>query len=185
MRTSVARQPKSRQPRDRVDVARANWMELYPDIDTSHLEIFSRMRLIVHGLELSMDEVLARYSLTRADFNIISQLVRNRRAMTPSEFAQGANISGAGVTKRLDRLESRGMITRRTNPQDGRGFLVELTPKIPKSFRTILAVYSEAERAFLAGLTPKQVGELEKSLRVLVRRIEEAHPNVRSTAPSK
>ena len=86
----MARRAITKNPVDRVDAARANWNELFPDIDTYHLAIFSRMRLIVQGLELSMNDVLARFGMTRADFNIISQLVRNRRPMTPSEFLQGS-----------------------------------------------------------------------------------------------
>lgn len=181
----MARRVSRKLPLDRVDSARANWKEIYPEIDTYHLAIFSRMRLIVHGLELSMDEVLDSYGMTRADFDIVSQLVRNRRPMTPSELVKGSHVTGAGVTKRLDRLESRGLVTRRLNPRDGRGSLVELTGKVPKSFRSILAAYSQSEQQFLAGFTPKQMARLEADLRTLVRRIEDAHPDVPSTAPSK
>lgn len=168
---------------DRVDAARQNWKEIYPEVDTSNLAIFSRMRLIVHGLSLGMNEVLSQFDMTRADFDIISQLIRNRRPMSPSELAEGSTVSGAGTTRRLNRLESRGLITRRSNPEDGRGWLVEPTSEVHGAFGPILEAYTEMERSFLADFSAEETAALEGSLKRLVHRIERAHPGVRSTAP--
>lgn len=172
------------EPEDRIDAARKNWSEIYPEIDTSHLAIFSRMRLIVDGLSLSMSAVLSQFDMTRADFDIISQLIRNRRPMTPSELAEGSSVTGAGTTKRLNRLESRGLITRRSNPEDGRGSLVEPTPEVHEAFGPVLHAYSEMECALLEDFSEAELAALEGGLRRLVQRIERAHPGIHSTAPT-
>ena len=48
---------------------------------------------------------------------------------TPTELKRLLWISLPGLKKRLDRLLERGLISRRENPQDARGFVVALTPR--------------------------------------------------------
>ena len=48
--------------------------------------------------------------------------------MRPSDLAQAVMLTSSGTTKRLDRLETAGLIVRLPDPQDRRGLLIELTP---------------------------------------------------------
>lgn len=48
---------------------------------------------------------------------------------SPSEVADWLSVTGASTTARLKRLERRGLIERRPNPQDKRSVSLHLTPQ--------------------------------------------------------
>jgi DNA-binding MarR family transcriptional regulator len=75
-------------------------------------------------------------------------------------------LTSSGTTKRLDRLERAGLITRTPDPRDRRGVLITLTPAglelidnvtdahLANEHR-LLAALSESDRRRLAGLLRK------------------------------
>jgi DNA-binding MarR family transcriptional regulator len=72
------------------------------------------------------------------------------------------------MTNRIDRLESRGLVTRLPDPTDRRGVRVRLTTRGKEAVDSALADLLEREQALLATLSPRQQDQLSSLLRTLV-----------------
>ena len=48
--------------------------------------------------------------------------------LSPKALLQQTLVSSGTMTNRIDRLVERGLVERRTDPHDGRGILVTMTP---------------------------------------------------------
>lgn len=92
---------------------------------------------------------------------------------TPTELSRLLLLSSGATTSLVDRLESRGYVTREPDPRDRRGVLVGLTPKGDRIAlllheryialeRELLAPLSDDERDLLAGLLRKLLLHLER-----------------------
>ena len=69
-----------------------------------------------HGLEAGWHDVLAALRRSGAPYRL-----------RPTEFSDALMLTSSGTTKRLDRLEQAGLITRGPDPDDRRGTLITLT----------------------------------------------------------
>lgn len=102
-----------------------------PDEDVSGLAITGRIFRLARYLEAGREEQLAPFGLTPADFDMLAAL-RRRAAREPIKIRDlqlSLLLSSGGTTKRLDRLESAGLIERLPDPNDRRGTLITLSPK--------------------------------------------------------
>lgn len=98
---------------------------------------------------------------------------------TPSELAQYTGLTTGSVTAMLDRLEQAGFITRKPNPNDRRGSLVQaskkwmasagpLTMGVQQSHKELLARYSDAELAVIISFLQGFVKNVQQSTTQIV-----------------
>ena len=100
-----------------------------PDEDVSGLPITGRILRLARYLEAGREQELARFGLTLADFDMLATL-RRRGISEPIKIRDlqlSLMLSSGGTTKRLDRLESAGLIERLPDPNDRRGTLITLS----------------------------------------------------------
>ena len=125
-----------------------------PDVDVSGLPITGRILRLARYLEAGREAELAKFGLTLADFDMLATL-RRRAAGEPIKIRDlqlSLMLSSGGMTKRLDRLESAGLIERLPDPNDRRGTLITLSPRgldlideaVPVITRYETAVVTEA-----------------------------------------
>jgi DNA-binding MarR family transcriptional regulator len=95
-------------------------------------------------------------------FDVLTTLRRVGQPYTlaPKVLAQSLLLSGAGITNRLDRLETLKLIKRMPEPLDRRGLKIELTPKGLKLVDQILPQLIRLERNLAAGLSKKNAVDL-------------------------
>jgi DNA-binding MarR family transcriptional regulator len=74
-----------------------------------------------------LDAALAPVGLTADEFGIYSVLT-STDAMTPTELARWMSAPPTTVSSAVRRLEGRGHVERRRNPDDGRSYVLGLTP---------------------------------------------------------
>jgi DNA-binding MarR family transcriptional regulator len=71
---------------------------------------------------------LRSYDLTFARYEVLMLLSFARQGALPlGKIGERLQVNAASVTNAVDRLEARGLVTRRSNPDDGRGTLAWLT----------------------------------------------------------
>jgi DNA-binding MarR family transcriptional regulator len=102
-----------------------------PDLDVSGLPITGRILRLARYLEAGREAELVQFGLTLADFDLLATL-RRRAASEPIKIRDlqfSLMLSSGGMTKRLDRLESAGLIERLPDPNDRRGTLISLSPR--------------------------------------------------------
>jgi DNA-binding MarR family transcriptional regulator len=88
--------------------------------------------------------------------------------LTPTTIAARVVVTSGGMTKRLDRLEAAGLVERRRNPSDRRGWLISLSERGLKVIDRILPASLATAERFLAGLDPAERETLGALLRKLL-----------------
>lgn len=161
---------------DVVDVAVAKWRIERPDLDVAAMGPMARLaRLGVLGGKL-VDQVFADAGLDRGEFNVLAALRRSGAPyrLTPSQLAEAELTTRGGMTKRIDRLEARGLVERLAHGADRRSLLVALTADGVTLADEVVARHSRNQSRLLAGLTEAEVETLDGLLRVLLVAVGDA-----------
>ena len=116
--------------REILDDTMAGWRRERPDLDLDVMGTTLRINQLVALALRSVDSVFAPHGINVGEFDVLAALRRGgaTASLTPTTLARVAMVSPAGMTNRLDRLEAAGLITRRPDPDDRRGTLIEATP---------------------------------------------------------
>ena len=153
---------------DHVGRIMQEWARERPDLDASPQGIIGRLHRLGARLTDELGVVYDAHGLGEGDFDVLATL---RRAgapyeRTPGALADATMITSGAATKRIDRLEGAGLVTRRTSADDGRQRVVRLTAKgrrlIDRAFtehmaneHRLVSPLTRVERAQLAALLEK------------------------------
>jgi len=166
-----AGQPASTGPvTDEVDEIVARWQSERPDLDVSPLQVLSRVSRLARHLDRARRAAFAAHGLEIWEFDVLSAL---RRQGPPYQLSPGALIratlvTSGTMTNRIDRLALAGLVTRRRDPQDKRGVLVQLTADGLKTVDAAFSALLAGEETLLTGLDADQQDQLAGLLRVLL-----------------
>jgi DNA-binding MarR family transcriptional regulator len=161
---------RTAQARDEVDDLVAAWHAERPDLDVQPMQVLSRVARLARHLDRARRSAFAAHGLEPWEFDVLAAL---RRKGPPYELSPGALlhttlVTSGTMTNRIDRLEDKGLVRRRRDPQDKRGVLVTLTAAGQSRVDAALADLLEAEHALLAGLPETSRHTLAGLLRVLL-----------------
>ena len=166
---------------DAVDGIELAWARVAPKLDTRPLGITRRIGRINGYLNRNAEDVFNRFQTTGASMDVLAALFAAGPPfqLRPTDLYRGRMMSSAGMTGRLDLIESAGMVTRSRDPGDRRGVLITLTKPGQKLVREaglavqerqafVRKVYTESER---------------KEIIVLLERLLVPHERVSSELP--
>jgi DNA-binding MarR family transcriptional regulator len=153
-----------------VDRLVEQWARERPDLDRSSMAVIGRVERLAERLDDAFAPTLAGFGITRADFDVLATLRRAGKPfrLTPTALSRAMMISSGGTTKRLDRLEGRGLIERFDDPHDRRGVVVALTPKGVKLVDDAVAAHVADEQRVLAPLSKAERKTLTRLLDALL-----------------
>jgi DNA-binding MarR family transcriptional regulator len=114
----------------------------------------------------------ARWNLGPSQFNVLNLLADLPQGCTQVELSRHLIMHRSNVTGLVDRLEARGLVSRRTIPGDRRAFNVVLTPAGWRLVREIHPHYYRAAEAVWKGIPPAQARRLVAELSTLSRNAE-------------
>lgn len=151
---------------DHVARIQQEWRRERPDLDVSPQGVIGRLHRIAARLTEELSTVYAEHGLGEGDFDVLAALRRAGEPFerTPGELAEHTMVTTGGMTKRLDRLEHAGLVTRRAAEGDGRGRVVALTPRGRTTIDTAFAAHMANERRLLDELAPGDAAVLERIL---------------------
>jgi DNA-binding MarR family transcriptional regulator len=95
---------------------------------------------------------LAANGLPLAEHHLLAVLGEAAESgIRPTDLAAASTLTKSGLTRAVDRLETEGLIERRTCPSDGRGQLIALTAKgrqrlrraAPEFFRSVARHFAD------------------------------------------
>lgn len=156
---------------DRLDHILEKWRTSRPDIDFSPLEVGTRVLRAAHFLQAKLDRIAAAYGLShQGDLEVLTELDLIG-PLTPSELAEDLLLTSGGMTVRLNRLQTAGLIERRPNPHDGRGVLVHLTPAGKALAEDALTTVLQAQTEIVGSLDPSDRNQLSQLLRSFLTRL--------------
>jgi DNA-binding MarR family transcriptional regulator len=134
---------------DEVDRIVDAWSRERPDLDFSPLQVLSRVGRLSRHVDRARKAAFAASDLELWEFDVLSAL---RRAgapyrLSPKALLQQTLVSSGTMTNRIDRLVERGLVTRDSDPHDGRGILVSMTEtgreRVDAAIRLLLVAESE------------------------------------------
>ena len=102
---------------DVIDRMITAWREQLPGLDPSPLAVVGRVIVLAQHLERSVGEALAAHSLSLGEFDILATLRRHgpKGGLSP-ELLEASCSPAGGMTARLDKLETAGLIERQQDP---------------------------------------------------------------------
>ncbi|WP_440709776.1 MarR family winged helix-turn-helix transcriptional regulator [Herbiconiux sp. YIM B11900] len=159
----------SRDSRDTVDEIVEAWAREHPSLDFSPLKVLSRVSRLAKQLEKTRRASFATVELEPWEFDVLAAL---RRAGAPHELSPKAlleqtYVSSGTMTNRIDGMVRRGLVERRTDPNDGRGVLVSMTASGRDRVDAAISHLVEAEAELLSGLSRAD----QERLAALLRRL--------------
>ena len=163
---------------DEVDRIIADWSSARPDLDLAPLAIFSRLWRVTKHLDRARSHAFERSGLTSWEFDVLAVLRRGGEPFrqSPKVLVQQTMVSSGTMTNRIDRLVERGLVIRLTDPNDGRGVLVEMTPNGLTLVDAAMTRLSDAEERMLGGMPRAERERLQVLLRRLASSIDRFEP---------
>jgi DNA-binding MarR family transcriptional regulator len=140
---------------DRAELAFAQWRRERPDIDPFPMAVLGRLAEAAHlVMRDRLSPVFARHGLQPGEFDVLATLRRSGApfALTPTALYEATMMSSGGMTSRLDRLETAGLVERSSHPTDRRGTMVALTAKGRALIDEAVEAHVANETAILSAL---------------------------------
>lgn len=156
-------------PRDEVDRIVGAWLRERPDLDFSPLQVLSRVDRLSRHLDRARRAAFDRSDLDSWEFDVLSALRRagSPYQLSPKSLLQQTLVSSGTMTNRIDRLVARGLVERRTDPNDGRGILVQMSAQGLARVDAAITRLVDAEADLLDALSPSD----QERLAVLLRKL--------------
>lgn len=157
---------------DHTSLVHEQWRTERPDIDTSPVLVIGRIHRIGAVLTPELTAVYARFGLGEGEFDVLATLRRQGapHTLTPGELSQRTMVTSGAVSKRLDRLEARGLVERRPASGDGRSRTVRLTDAGLALIDEAMVAHTANERRLLAALSEED----RDALAALLARLAES-----------
>lgn len=138
------------------------WKRERPDLDAAPMLVIGRLFRLTSALDQRLRPPFAAAELGSGDFDVLAAL---RRAGAPyslsaGELSRTVLVTTGAITKRVDRLEARGLVSRSVDRSDSRGRLITLTPEGVELTDELIAVHLDNQRRLLAGLSADEQTQL-------------------------
>lgn len=155
---------------DQIDRIVSLWRNARPELDPSTTEVIGRIVRMEYFVTRRVLNDLARYDLNVGEFDVLAALRRSGAPfqLPPHQLQGMVLISSGGLTNRLNRLESNGLIARLPDPDDRRGVLVTLTKKGLTVVDEAVQYHLAAEAELLAPLNTEEREQMASLLRKLL-----------------
>ncbi|WP_405796718.1 MarR family winged helix-turn-helix transcriptional regulator [Streptomyces sp. NBC_01506] len=171
---------------DMVDGVLADWRRERPDLDVSAVAAVGRLTFVAENVVGPAGvRAVERHGIGRGDFDVLATLRRGGPPYTlsPSVLSAELMMSRAGMTKRLDRLEKAGLLTRALDADDRRSFRVSLTDEGRRVVDAALTDLVTALSALVSHLTDAERDGLDRALLALVRAGKESGADTATSGP--
>ncbi|WP_219926920.1 MarR family winged helix-turn-helix transcriptional regulator [Glycomyces artemisiae] len=158
-------------PNDRNDAVAdmvAQWHRERPDLDASPMLVVGRLFRLADGFDRELRPPFAEAGLGNGDFDVLAALRRSGEpyALSAGDLSRTVLVTTGAITKRVDRLEAKGLVERSVADEDARGRQISLTRKGKEMTDRLMGVHlanqarlleplTAAERQTLAGLLAK------------------------------
>jgi len=121
------------------------------------------LKAVVRSMSLAADRRLARFDLTEAQSALLLSIA-NDGCRTMGEIVRLSGCGSGSTTRAIDRLEAKGMLTRRRARDDRRVVELCLTERGLTAASHVAGIAEEITAEYLSGFSPEEVRTLETLL---------------------
>ena len=114
------------------------------------------------------------HDLTQSQFAVLNWFIRVDDQATPGRLAKAFQVTKGAMTNTLGKLETKGFITVRPDPDSGRRKLIRLTPLGRKARDAALAATYPQLETFLAQFPASRLSRLLPALREIRQYLDTA-----------
>jgi DNA-binding MarR family transcriptional regulator len=132
-----------------------------------NLQDFFPYRLAVLAEAVSRSIALvytARFNLTRDEWRVLAALAETG-AMKTTHVIEHTTLDKMQVSRAVKQLACDGYLDRTGDPDDGRGYVLQLTPQGRTLYRKVVPMVQAREAFLLEDLTPEERAALDSALR--------------------
>lgn len=126
--------------------------------------VASLIKQAMHAFHRTIDEKVADLGLTSMQWAPLL-LLASGKATTAAELSRCNGVDTSTMTRMLDRLESKGLVTRERNSTDRRVFDIRLTEEGRRFSEKIPYLIAEGLNQHLKGFSREEFEALESLLR--------------------
>jgi DNA-binding MarR family transcriptional regulator len=134
----------------------------------------SLVHRVARELSSALDRQLAPFDLTAQQAALL--MYATREEVSPSQVKDRLGTDTAGMTRLLDRLEAKGLLTRRRRPEDRRAIVIEPTPAGRALVPRLGPIFRRVNGQLLAGLDEAEVGQLTSTLQRMLDNLRGNEP---------
>jgi DNA-binding MarR family transcriptional regulator len=151
---------------DHVGRIMEQWRRERPDIDVSPQGVLGRLHRLGDRLREELEVEFRRRGLGEGEFDVLAALRRagSPYELAPGELARHTMVTTGAATKRIDRLEAAGLVSRRVSDDDARGRVIALTEAGKRVIDEAFTAHMANEHRLLEPLSEKERVELERLL---------------------
>ena len=167
-----------REQTDAVDEILGQWKKECPELQTDAMGTIGRLKRCSSLLQPKLEAVFTQYSLTSWEFDVLATLRRSGEpyCLAPTPLLSALMISSGTMTNRMNRLEERGLVKRKPDPQDARSKLVQLTPKGLELVSSSVLKHVENEEYIMSVMSNNERNQLDKLLKKFMASLESILP---------
>jgi DNA-binding MarR family transcriptional regulator len=157
--------------KDAVDEILEQWSEERPELDTASLGVVVRVMALNKSLVREATSALGPLDIELFEYDVLSALRRQGKpfALPATGLAQETGLSTGAMTNRIDKLEAKGLVCRRSDNADRRSVVVSLTPKGKKLIDKAMQIRLDAADESLQSLSRRERSDLAGLLRKVGR----------------
>ena len=147
--------------------------------DESVQRVVTAVHRLARRLNQWYDRQLADLDITTGEWSVLTELARlaDGDARTPSQLAVAANVAPSSMTHRLDRMATRGLVSREPDPGNRTRVLVRLSDAGWQLYASAIRESNVVEADLIAGLATDQVDELASLLERLIAGLDPSDPD--------
>lgn len=135
-------------------------------LEPSHLKshIGYRLRIVSNEVSHSFAKKLASLGVTVAEWVILREMYSQDKNTSPSIVAEITGLSRGAVSKLIDRLLTKDLVTRAESSSDRRYQVIQLTSKAIKLIPKLSKIADENDASFFSPLSQNERDHLLKTL---------------------
>jgi DNA-binding MarR family transcriptional regulator len=145
-------------------------------IDTTGMELARLVRMVSNLYQVIVDDSLQASELSGPRWGLLMRLHGEEFAgkiegCTPTHLSRSQRVSKNTISALLRGLEEQGLVERRSDPDDLRGFRIRLTDAGRRLVAETAPLHLRHLNELVAGLAPEERGELIDLLQKLYREL--------------
>lgn len=152
---------------DAIDRVIQQWDTEIPELETQSMALIGRLSRVYKHMESDITALHRSYGLTSGEFDVLATLKRSGAPyqLTPSALIESMMLTSGAMTNRIDKLESKALISRTHSEQDRRSVTVELTKQGLALIDTLVFEHVSTQKRLTQGLDQKQMLELNNLMK--------------------
>ena len=136
--------------------------------------MLARLIKLVHKLFCDHGNQLMRdYGISHPEYNVLMMLDGSEQGLSPSEISEAASEKSSNVTRLIDQLLAKELVSREASAEDRRKLVVRLSPAGEQLIEQVMPAVIKQLQHFFSGVEPAELRHTETVLTRILMGLEQ------------